>query len=329
MPRLILALAAISLVSACAEINFLTHAAKEVATPSSVAPSKSDAPGGNGERYKVGKPYQIKGQWYYPKVDYQYVEEGIASWYGPNFHGRSTANGAVFDMNKVSAAHRTLPLPSMVRVTNLENGRSIRVKVNDRGPFAHRRIIDLSRRAAQLLGFERQGTALVRVEILAAESQKLAYLMQNGIAPEELAPAPNPAPSKIVLDEELPPPPGAAASDGGAQFKVQPRVSPSPEQVSRAPLEAPELDEQVVIVPTKPGTGIYVQAGAFSQHVNAVRAQAMLQAVGPTIIEQYNKSETPLFRVRVGPVTTVEQADLALAKVIATGFVDAHIVVLD
>lgn len=115
---------------------------------------------------KVGKPYQVGGIWYYPAIDEDYDRIGEASWYGPKFHGRSTANGERFDMNKLTAAHPTLPLPTIVRVTNLKNGRSLNVRVNDRGPFARDRIIDLSRRAAQLLGFEKEGTARVRVQVV-------------------------------------------------------------------------------------------------------------------------------------------------------------------
>lgn len=318
--------------SGCAEINFLTHAAKAVGGIGSSAPTPSDAPGGNGERYKVGKPYQIKGQWYYPKIDYKYVEEGIASWYGPNFHGNKTANGAIFNMNRVSAAHRTLPMPSMVRVTNLENGRSLRVKVNDRGPFAHRRIIDLSRRAAQLLGFERQGTTLVRVEILPAESQQLAYLMQNGgVPPEDIAPPPASAPSGVVADEELAPPPGSEqAGLESADHQVEARSSPSVEEIARQPLKAPESDERVTVSATPPIPSVFVQVGAFSEHANAVRAKAMLDAtVGPTQIQQYNTGSVPLFRVRVGPVTGTEAADRALSRVIAQGFQDAHLVAVE
>ncbi|HEX9446391.1 MAG TPA: septal ring lytic transglycosylase RlpA family protein, partial [Dongiaceae bacterium] len=102
--------------------------------------------------YKIGKPYQVDGVWYYPKTDMDYDETGIASWYGPGFHGQYTANGEVYDQNGLTAAHKTLPLPSMVRVTNLDNGRSIVVRVNDRGPFVNGRIVDLTRRDAQLLG---------------------------------------------------------------------------------------------------------------------------------------------------------------------------------
>lgn len=113
---------------------------------------------------KVGRPYQINGVWYHPKEDPYYDETGIASWYGRKFHGRRTANGDVYDMNKLTAAHPTLPMPSQVLVTNLENGRSIIVTVNDRGPFARGRLIDMSRRSAQLLGFEEKGVARVRVQ---------------------------------------------------------------------------------------------------------------------------------------------------------------------
>src|SRR5690606_37604870 len=104
---------------------------------------------------------------------------GIASWYGPKFHNRRTANGQLFDMNAITAAHRTLPLPSIVRVTNLENGRTLKVLVNDRGPFARGRIIDVSRRTAQLLGFEHKGTAPVRVEIVPDESRRIALIAQG------------------------------------------------------------------------------------------------------------------------------------------------------
>lgn len=118
---------------------------------------------------KVGKPYKVGGIWYYPAVDEDYDRTGEASWYGPQFHGKPTANGEKFDMNKVTAAHPTLPLPSIVRVTNLKNGRILNVRVNDRGPFARDRIIDLSRRSAQLLGFEKDGTTRVRVQLVRSD----------------------------------------------------------------------------------------------------------------------------------------------------------------
>jgi rare lipoprotein A len=119
-----------------------------------------------GGRYHVGRPYQIAGEWYTPEHDTGYDRVGRASWYGPGFHGRLTANGEVFDANAISAAHPTLPLPSYVRVTNLENDRSIIVRVNDRGPFRYKRLIDVSQRTAELLGFKRKGKADVRVQYI-------------------------------------------------------------------------------------------------------------------------------------------------------------------
>jgi rare lipoprotein A len=117
--------------------------------------------------YKVGEPYQIAGRTYVPREDPGYVEVGVASWYGADFHGRLTANGEIYDLKGFTAAHRTLPLPSYVRVTNLENGRSMLVRVNDRGPFARDRIIDVSGTVAGMLAFVDEGTARVKVEYVA------------------------------------------------------------------------------------------------------------------------------------------------------------------
>ena len=117
-----------------------------------------------GGRYQVGKPYEVRGKLYKPEEDPDYVAVGMASWYGPNFHGRLTANGEVYDQYALSAAHPTLPLPSYARVTNLDNGRSVIVRINDRGPFAHGRIIDLSARAAEVLNYKKKGVANVQVE---------------------------------------------------------------------------------------------------------------------------------------------------------------------
>ena len=117
-----------------------------------------------GGRYSVGKPYSVNGRTYVPSENPAYRAEGIASWYGPDFHGRLTANGEVYDMHGISAAHTTMPLPSYARVTNLDNGKSIIVRVNDRGPYAANRIIDVSKHAASLLGFIERGTTRVRVE---------------------------------------------------------------------------------------------------------------------------------------------------------------------
>ncbi|HEX6144627.1 MAG TPA: septal ring lytic transglycosylase RlpA family protein [Geminicoccaceae bacterium] len=116
--------------------------------------------------YKVGAPYQVNGRWYHPQPVTSYEARGIASWYGEAFHGRPTANGEIYDMYRLTAAHPTLPLPSVVRVTNLDNGRSLLVRVNDRGPFVNDRLIDLSKAAARQLGFEYRGLAPVHVSYL-------------------------------------------------------------------------------------------------------------------------------------------------------------------
>ena len=140
--------------------------------------------------YRVGSPYMVAGRVYVPEENPHYSAVGVASWYGEDFHGRATANGEIFDADSLSAAHPTLPLPSYVRVTNLNNGRSLIVRVNDRGPYAANRIIDVSRKTAHLLGFTVRGTAWVRVEYVGrapmegSDDRVLeATLRQNAPAP--------------------------------------------------------------------------------------------------------------------------------------------------
>src|SRR6266481_4125214 len=170
--------------------------------------------------YKVGAPYQINGVWYYPAVDYNYDETGVASWYGEQFEQEYTATGEIFDLNQLTAAHRTLPMPSIVQITNLENGRSMQLRVNDRGPFARGRIIDVSRRAAQLLGFETDGTALVRLTIMKDESIQVAELAKRNGGDSRVLVAEAPsvmsveaaARTKPARTAAPPPPPSPAAS---------------------------------------------------------------------------------------------------------------------
>ncbi len=153
--------------------------------PAITITEKRTTPAGGGY-YKIGKPYKIAGRRYRPAHDPDYKRTGIASWYGTAFHGRKTANGEVFDMNALSAAHTTMPLPSYARVTNLENGRSLIVRVNDRGPYSRGRVIDLSRRAAGLLDFQHAGTAKVRVEYIGKaplDGRDHAYLAASFRAP--------------------------------------------------------------------------------------------------------------------------------------------------
>ncbi len=124
-------------------------------------------------QYKIGNTYEIEGVPYYPQEYEDYEEVGVASWYGEDFHGKLTANGEIYNLDSMTAAHQTLPLPSIVRVTNLKNGKSVLVRVNDRGPFAKSRIIDLSKKAAQMLDYRDKGTAVVKVEYMPKETDKL------------------------------------------------------------------------------------------------------------------------------------------------------------
>ena len=144
-----------------------------------------------GGRYLVGKPYKIAGKWYQPELDKDYDKVGLASWYGPTFHGRMTANGEVFDKAVLTAAHPTMPLPSYARVTNLSNGRSMIVRVNDRGPFHGNRVIDLSSRVADMLDFKSSGTAKVRVQYVGRarmDGRDRQYLLASYRGPDSVAP---------------------------------------------------------------------------------------------------------------------------------------------
>src|SRR6201998_1161227 len=146
-----------------------------------------------GGTYRVGKPYVVAGRVYVPEEDVNYRAEGLASWYGDDFHGRLTANGEVFDMDSLSAAHPTLPMPCYVRVTNLGNGKSLVVRVNDRGPYHGNRLIDVSNNAARLLDFKGNGVARVRVEYVGqaplegSDDRQLMATLRTG------TPAPAPA----------------------------------------------------------------------------------------------------------------------------------------
>lgn len=169
---------------------------KEAKYSKRVVEEGEPVPKGGGS-YRVGKPYNINGRTYVPAEEPNYRADGIASWYGPDFHGRLTANGEVYDMHGISAAHTTMPLPSYARVTNLENGRSIVVRVNDRGPYARERVIDLSIGTAKALNFYSNGLARVRVEYLGrapidgSDDRMLMATLREG--------SPAPAPSKVMV----------------------------------------------------------------------------------------------------------------------------------
>ncbi|MCW8836875.1 MAG: septal ring lytic transglycosylase RlpA family protein [Rhodospirillales bacterium] len=314
--RLASAVLLMFVVSGCAETQFLAHYAKRF--------SNIEAPPSEG-RYKVGKPYQINNVWYYPAEDPSYDETGIASWYGPNFHRKQTANGEIFDMNELSAAHRTLPMPSFVRVTNLENGRSIELRVNDRGPFAHGRILDVSRRAAQLLGFENQGTARVRVQINREKSYEAANSLGEG---GEIPPGEGPIKiasmkKPVVTTENLAPPPGTTMVSRSTPGMTSPPAAP---EVGSASVTAAAAEAAVQVVPVQP-TNIFIQVGAFSRWDNANRVKAILSSIADVNISSFQVNGAELFRVRIGPVASIEQADGLLESVISGGYPDARVMV--
>jgi peptidoglycan lytic transglycosylase len=269
--------------------------------------------------YKVGDPYQIGGVWYYPAVDYNYDESGVASWYGEQFDQQYTANGEIFDLNQLTAAHRTLPMPSIVQVTNLDNGRSLRLRVNNRGPFARGRIIDVSRRAAQLLGFETNGTALVRVAILKDESIQIAELAKRYGGDSRVLVAE--APSVVSVEAAATRQPRAGTPP---PLPVAPlRSMPSPAIVATLP----SLPEKVKVVPVKSSGRIFVQAGAFSVRDNAQRLQSRIAPLGSVQVVTASINGTEMYRVRLGPLPNVEQADQLLSRVVDGGYPEARIVV--
>lgn len=219
--------------------------------------------------YRVGKPYVVAGRVYVPEIDPHYSAVGLASWYGDEFHGRYTANGEIFDKESISAAHPTLPLPSYARVTNLANKRSIIVRVNDRGPYADGRLIDVSVKTAQLLGFHGHGTTKVKVDYVAmaplagSDDRKLMATLREG-APAEppvqvasannsFAPrysdrrrigqaAPIPADRPYRLGEESIAPEAAVqpASDTTAENRYQPQPAAGPSAFAPVSIFSPE-----------------------------------------------------------------------------------------
>ena len=232
-----------------------------------------------GGRAQVGKPYKIRGKWYYPQEDLAYDKSGTASWYGAAFHGRKTANGEIYDMAQLSAAHPTMPLPSYARVTNLANGNSVIVRVNDRGPYAHNRLIDMSKRAAELLDYTGSGTAKVRVQYVGRapvhgnDDQYLmaSYQKGGGAAPQD-AMQPNVMVAMAGPTPELPGVNSQPLLDGEAAV-----VQVSAPQDPFALMESVEMPSVGPIVPDKPVADSFVSAYADAQ-INS--ASAPFEALG-------------------------------------------------
>ena len=266
--------------------------------------------------YKIGQPYQVDNVWYYPREQPDYDETGIASWYGPTFYGHHTANGEMYDGNALTAAHKTLPMPVNVRVTNLENGKSLIVRVNDRGPYARGRIIDLSKRAAELLDVVETGTARVRVTYLGRADI-------NGAPPQETPPdvasALPAAPTAKVDTAALGILPGSAAAPPGKTHQMPTASIPAQLFADNQPTG------QVTRVPVPVMTHLYIQLGAFSKLDNA---KTLLAKVGGDLrISTLQRGGQTLYRVRSAPLASVADADAALARITGAGANDAHIVV--
>ena len=293
--------------AACSEAKLALHVAKKI---NFEAKQGQPPPKTARSEYKLGSPYQIDHVWYYPSYEPYYSRTGIASWYGPSFHGRPTANGERFDMNEVSAAHPTLPLPSRVRVTNLENGRQLVLRVNDRGPFVDGRLIDLSRRAAQLLGFYRKGLAKVRVE----------YLGLDRLRPD----VPLPADAPIMIA-------------GTPPVAFKPRQPESPDTTTGLPpakpvhtaSESPPQKRQTAGRTSSASPGLLVEAAVVEGRDAADRLGDRVRTLGDVAVDLERRGDRLVYAVRIGPVDTDDEAASILARLERAGLTESHIIAAD
>ncbi len=294
--------------------------------------------------YKVGNPYQVGGRWYYPKHDPDYEAVGVASWYGREFHGRPTANGEIFDMNRMSAAHKTLPLPSIVEVTNLENGRKINVRVNDRGPFARGRVIDMSRAAARRLGFEQNGLARVRVRYV-APAVLAGRAPQPGEQPIVVAAAALIDGESNVADDEdtaavmtamagtpAPTPTLKSARVISEKIVIAEASPAQPALVEILEIPLPEPEAQPIIDLTKaPESAVealyVIRVATLSSLDNIETLKGALSETGPLRVTRIeNENGAIFYRINMGPYPSAEKAAAPLEAVRAAGYGDASIV---
>ena len=310
-------------------------------------------PAPNGyEHQVVGKPYEVSGRWYTPADQPNYNETGVASWYGPNFDGKRTANGEIYDMNALSAAHKTLPLPSLVEVTNLDNGKSLVVRVNDRGPFVDGRIIDLSKGAAEQLGVIRPGVARVRVRYLGPPPMNGAPVQiaradpasspaprrdyapapqtEDAAPPREYARVPQPEtpaepPAERLYARADPQPVPAPSWDIDLNRDVSPGAWNTPGW-SPPPLPPGQTVDVAYAAPVAASGHYEVQAGVFSQAANAERAASLVSGAGRAEIRPIVRDGRTLYKVVVSGLDDEGAADAARAAVAASGFPDALIV---
>lgn len=257
---------------------------------------------------KLGGPYEVFGRIYVPEDDRGYDRQGLASWYGPGFHGARTANGETYDREGLTAAHPTLPMPSWVEVTNLENGRQVVVRVNDRGPFVDGRIIDLSFRAARLLGIDRTGLAPVRVRRVFPEgdwARAAPPLPQPG----------GPVRSRVTMADAAP---YTRAQFAGRAPEAAP-AGPAPP----APASAGGTGHAGQGRPADAGRH-WVQVAALSDRARAQSLAERLADIGPASALAAPRG---LWRVRLGPFASLEAAGEALGRLRAGGWSEAQLVV--
>ena len=286
----------------------------------------------NGRPRAYNRPYQVRGRWYTPADQPGYDRVGLASWYSYESPSRTTADGERFDIRIPTAAHTTLPIPSWLEVTNLDNGRSLKVRLNDRGPFVSSRILDVSRGAAEQLGFLQRGTARVRVRYLGP-----AGPLSGGDPPvwahaEPARPPMRATTLKVMLarqDVEAHPPPGVSAAAEVAQD-----ASEIPDDVPQAtstraygtgPTVRPDAPAPMGLPAASEG-GFAVQAGAFADRRNAERAAERLAASGDASIRPLDRGGEVLYRVLVGGWSQAGEAASARAQIAALGFPDARVV---
>ncbi len=313
-PVLLLAFA----VSGCTEVELASHVAKTVPLPGGNSKSQGS--------FKVGSPYKIAGQTYRPRETYNFEQTGIASWYGPGFHGKRTANGETFDENELTAAHKTLQMPSLVRVTNLENGRSIVLRVNDRGPFSKGRILDVSKRGAELLGFKNQGTARIKLQVLSQESLQIAEMAKKGQNTRGTELAYNTKRHQTIASRTSTPAPSPQPAVRTAQVEPVEAVkleSPVPGHINQGRFYP---DPVVKTYPVSP-TNLYVQVASVTNPDNAQRLAGTLQSIGRAQVQPALVNGRNFYRVRIGPVANVHTADLVLKQLSSVGQHDAIVVV--
>ena len=301
-----------------------------------------------GPHVKVGQPYKINGRWYHPKVEPDYDQVGVASWYGRDFHGKPTANGEIFDMNLLSAAHTTLPMPSMVEVRNLENGRSLVVRLNDRGPFADNRLIDLSREAARRLGFEEQGLARVRVRYIGPaplhakapsrphEALRYAAQARQTQKTESLASAPQKARGTIIAAAvrsstapTAPPKSRPPATESVAAFEPVSSSQTTAPRLASLNREAPAMQTRIETAPQTFEKLYVIRVAALSRLDNVERLRAEMAQIGPLRVSRVETDERRVFyRVSMGPFNAYDTAAASLEDVRAAGYADASIVAI-